>query len=145
MSAMPLRAPARPGPAESGRSWQQEVLARRAAALGRLRVVRAPAQPQTRLPFVVVCLTLLAAALMGALLLNTAMAQTAFDMQAKQIELARLTERQQDLTQQLEIAASPQALAERARAMGMVPAPAPAFVDLTEGAIVGESVPARVG
>jgi hypothetical protein len=143
MSAMPLRAPARPGPAESARSWQQEVLARRAASLGRLRVVRAPAQPQSRVPFVMLCLALLAGALMGALLLNTAMAQTSFDIQAKQIELARLSERQQGLTQQLEITASPQALAERARGMGMVPAPAPAFLNLTEGAIIGESVPAR--
>lgn len=145
MSAMPLRAPVRPGPAETARNWQQEVLARRAASLGRLRVVRAPAQPQTRVPFVAFCLALLAAALLGALLLNTAMAQTSFDIQAKQIELARLSERQQGLAQQLEIAASPQMLAQRARELGMVPAPAPAFLNLTEGTIIGESVPASVG
>ncbi len=143
MSAMPLRAPARPGPAESARSWQQEVLARRAAALGRLRVVRPPAQSRTRVPFVVLCVALLTGALLGALLLNTAMAQTSFDIQDKQIELARLSERHQELAQLLEVASSPPALAERARALGMVPAPAPAFLNLTEGAIIGESVPAR--
>jgi hypothetical protein len=139
MSAMPLRAPAR---WTEPRSWQREALARRTAALTRLRLVRAPAQAETRAPFVLVCVLILAGALLGALLLNTAMAQTAFAMQERQVQLARLSERQQDLAQQVEMAASPNALAQRARAAGMVPAPPPAFIRLADGMIIGESMPA---
>lgn len=142
MSAMPLRAPAAPGSGQPGRSWQRVVPARRTVALSRLRLVRAPAQAQARMPFVLLCVVVLAGALLGALLLNTSMAQTAFVMQERQVQLARLSERQQDLAQQVEVAASPQVLAQRARALGMVPAPPPAFIRLADGTIIGESVPA---
>lgn len=143
MSAMPMRAPVRTTPpARSARSWQQESFARGAAALGRLRIVRAPHQARARVPFVVLCVSVLAAALLGALLLNTSMAQTSFQLQEQQVRLARLSERQQELTQQVEAAASPQMLAQRARAAGMVPAPPPAFLSLAEGAVIGEPVPA---
>ena len=144
MSAMPTRAPLRtaPEPLRSTGPWQQEAWARGAAALGRLRIVRAPQHAATRVPFIVLCVSLLAASLLGALLLNTAMAQTSFVLQEQQVRLARLAERQQELGQQVEIAASPQVLAQRARAAGMVPAPAPAFLSLADGAVIGEPVPA---
>jgi hypothetical protein len=89
--------------------------------------------------------SILTAALLGALLLNVAMAQSAFDIRNRQIEVARLTERQQDLQQQLHRAASPAGLAGRDRALGMVPAPAPAFLRLSDGAILGESAAATRG
>jgi hypothetical protein len=89
--------------------------------------------------------SILTAALLGALLLNVAMAQSAFDIRNRQIEVARLTERAQDLEQQLQRAASPASLAGRARALGMVPAPAPAFLRLSDGAILGEAAPAARG
>lgn len=137
MSAMPLRAPARPAFADARRAA--------VARLPRLRVVRAPSPQRTRVPFILVCVAILTGALLGALMLNVAMAQSSFDIRDRQIELARLTERQQDLQQQLERAASPASLAGRARALGMVPAPAPAFVRLSDGAILGEAIPAARG
>lgn len=136
MSAMPLRAPAQPRFAEVRRATSQ---------LPRLRIVRAPSPRRTRVPFILVCVTILAGALLAALLLNVAMAQSSFAIRDRQIELARLTERQQTLEQQLERAASPATLASRARALGMVPAPAPAFLRLADGAIVGVSAPAARG
>lgn len=134
MSTMPLRAPGRvrvvdPSPATT-------------APLPRLRIVRAPAQSRTRLPFLVLCVAILASALLGALLLNVTMAQTSYAIRDRQVELARLQERQQNLAQHLEVAASPSTLADRATALGMVPAPAPAFLRLSDGAIIGESEPA---
>lgn len=144
MSAMPTRAPLRtsPEPMRSARTWHQESWARGAAALGRLRIVRAPEHARARVPFVVLCVSVLAASLLGALLLNTAMAQTSFVLQEQQVRLARLSERQQELGQEVEVAASPQVLAQRAGAAGMVPAPPPAFLSLADGAIIGEPVPA---
>ena len=141
MSAMPLRAPTHPGAVESAPS--EDLRSRREAAIGRLRVVRAPLRPRTRVPFVLTCVGLLLSALLGVLLLNTSMAQTSFTIQERQVQLARLSERQQDLAQRLEVAESPQSVAERALAAGMVPAPPPAFLDLAQGTIVGEPVPAR--
>lgn len=141
MSAMPLRAPARQDQTTIRRSWQDDLAGGR-VRLGRLRVVRAPADARTRVPFVVLCVGVLTCALLAALLLNTAMAQTSFAIHESQIRLARLTERQQELAQRAEAAGSPEALARRARAAGMVPAPPPAFLRLADGTIIGESVPA---
>ena len=143
MSAMPLRAPAHPGALESAPSEFRDARSRRAAAIGRLRVVRAPLRPRTRVPFVMACVGILVSALLGVLLLNTSMAQASFTIQERQVQLARLTEREQDLAQRLQVAESPQSVAERALAAGMVPAPPPAFLDLAQGTIVGEPVPAR--
>lgn len=142
MSAMPLRAPAwTRSPAVERRD--DDGASRRPAPAPRLRIVRAPAESRTRVPFLVLCVAILAAALLGALLLNTSMAQTSYAIQDRQIALARLTERVQDLQQQVEIAASPAVLAQRARVAGMVPAPAPAFIRLSDGVIIGESDPAE--
>ena len=134
MSALPSRAPV-PAPAEPAPSL-------RTATLGRLRVVRAPARPRARVPFGLMCVGILAAALVGVLLLNTSMAQTSFTIQERQVRLAQLSELEQDLNGRLEAAASPQVLAERAVAEGMVSAPPPAFLDLASGTIVGSSVAA---
>lgn len=131
---MPLRAPARTRATDVRRAATSQ--------LPRLRIVRAPSRPRTRVPFIVLCVSILAGALLGALLLNVTMAQTSYAIRDRQVELAQLTEQQQDLTQQLEVAGSPESLARRARALGMVPAPAPAFLRLSDGVIIGESVPA---
>lgn len=138
MSSVPLRTPtyrinARPRGADDA--------SRRDAP--RLKVVRAPARQRARAPFVLLCVGILSSALLGALLLNTSMAQTSFDIHDRQVELARLTEQQQDLAQDLAVAASPGSLAVRAREAGMVPASPPAFVRLSDGAIIGESIAAR--
>lgn len=140
MSAMPLRAPARVPPEVAGQRAAQ--VRRAAATLPRLRIVRAPARPRTRAPFIMLCVSVLVGALLGALFLNTSMASTAYEIHDRQIALARLSERHQELSQALEVAASPAVLAQRARAGGMVPAGAPAFVSLSDGTIIGESVPA---
>lgn len=140
MSSVPLRVPgyrAAPGL----RSRAGDDAGRREAS--RLRVVRAPARTRTRTPFILLCVSILAGALLGALLLNTAMAETSFAIHDRQVALARLTERQQELAQDLAVAAAPSTLAERARAAGMVPASPPAFIRLSDGVIIGESVPAE--
>ncbi len=146
MTTMPVRAPDRRPAGPRSRptaSEPQRTASPARRELPRLRVVRAQDRPRTRAPFVALCVAILAGALLGALLLNTAMAQTSFAIHDRQIELARLSERQQALAQSLAIQDSPERLAERARAAGMVPAPPPAFIDLADGTIVGESVPAE--
>jgi hypothetical protein len=136
MSAMPLRAPVHPRLPEVRRAT---------ALLPRLRIVRAPSAQRTRAPFILLCVAVLVGALLAALMLNVAMAQSAFTLRDQQVELARLTEQQQKVEQQLGRAASPEVLAGRARALGMVPALAPAFIQLSDGTIIGESGPAARG
>lgn len=123
MSAVPQRAPvARPA-----------VTTRRP----RLLIVRAPAHQRSLVPFVALCLTILVGAMLGALLLNTAMAATAYEMQEQRIELARLSEHQQILTQQVERRGAPGALAAAATELGMERGEGTSYLRLEDGAIAG--------
>lgn len=123
MSAQPLRVrPPRPAPT----SWRP-----------RLQIVRAPAHQRSLWPFTALCLTILVGALLGALLLNTAMAATAYEMREQRIELARLSEHQQMLSQQVENHSSPAALAAAASELGMERGAGTSYVTLEDGSIAG--------
>lgn len=89
------------------------------------------------MPFVALCLTILVGAMLGALLLNTAMAATAYEMQEQRIELARLSEHQQILTQQVERRGAPGALAAAATELGMERGEGTSYLRLEDGAIAG--------
>lgn len=124
MSAMPLRAPhARPA---SQPSWRP-----------RLRLVRAPAQGRSRLPFLLLCVSILGGALLGALALNTSMAITAYTISDRQAELAQLTESEQVLSEDLVQISSPTQLAAAATRIGMVPAEGLSYIHLEDGTITG--------
>ena len=103
----------------------------------RLRLVRAPAQTRTRVPFVVACMAILGGALLAALLLNTTMARGAYEKQDLDVELAKLAGTQQDLSAELDRRASPVELAASARALGMVPAVSTGWVRLSDGSVQG--------
>ncbi|HQY33427.1 hypothetical protein [Actinotalea sp.] len=111
----------------------------------RLRVVQAPAHGRTRVPFVLLCMAVLAAGLLGALLLNTTMAQGEYQRYELQTRLARSAQEQQRLTAELELAAAPAALATAARDLGMVPTTGGAYLRLSDGAVLGNPVPAGAG
>ena len=107
----------------------------------RLRVVPTPVQARTRVPFVVLCMSVLAAALLGALLLNTSMAQGAYSRAELETRLARSAQAQQQMASALESAASPARLAEAARDLGMLPATG-GYLRLSDGAVLGDPRPA---
>lgn len=113
-----------------------------APARPRLQVVRAPAHARTRVPFVLLCMSVLAASLLGALLLNTSMAQGEYERFALQTRLAQSAQAQQGLTAQLDLAASPAQLAAAARGLGMVPTAGGGYLRLADGAVLGNPVPA---
>ncbi len=87
-------------------------------------------RPGLRLaPFVVAVCLLLAAGLVGLLLLNTVLAQDAFVIQNLQTQQARNAEKENALAEQLSARNAPQEVARRAQAQGLVPDPnAPCFV-----------------
>ncbi|MFV0427494.1 MAG: hypothetical protein ACK5KU_10750 [Beutenbergiaceae bacterium] len=119
MSAMPLRSPA-----PTTRRWRP-----------RLRIVRAPAAARSRLPFLLLCLTILGGALLGALALNTAIATTGYEISQRQRDLAELSQREQQLSTEVNALASPARLSLAATRLGMVPAEGLRYIDLASGEI----------
>ncbi|WP_159621863.1 hypothetical protein [Ruania rhizosphaerae] len=127
MSAVPLRPlRARQAPA-TGAGWRP-----------RLRIVRAPQPGRSRVPFILLCLSILASALLSVLLLNTSMAATSYEIHEQRIALARLSEQQQALSQDVDRLASPAELERAALAIGMEPAGQIRYLVLSEGTILGE-------
>ncbi len=109
----------------------------------RLRVVATPAQARTRVPFVLACMAVLAAALLAALLLNTSTAQLAFERFTLTNQLGRLQQDQAELQTQLDSKSSPSNLASAARAIGMVPANGTGWLRLSDGSVQGAPAPAK--
>ncbi|GEL94247.1 hypothetical protein [Cellulomonas composti] len=103
----------------------------------RLRLVRAPANARLRVPFVLVCMGVLALALLTALLLNTQMASNAYAKYDLSNELGRLDQDAKDLSAQLDQKSSPSALAAAAAKLGMVPAAGTGWVRLADGTVQG--------
>lgn len=108
----------------------------------RLRVVPPPRRAKTRVPFVAVCMAVLAASLLGVLLLNTAMAQGEYERYSLATRLAQSAQQQQELVTELDEAAAPARLAQRAAALGMVPSTAGGYLRLSDGAVLGDPTPA---
>lgn len=101
-----------------------------------LRVVRE--QPSHGQPgFMAMCLAILMAGLLGALMLNTAMAKGSFvlgDLHDTSNELAAAEE---ELSHAINAQSAPAELAKRALAMGMVPSETAAFLRLSDGKVLG--------
>ena len=93
--------------------------------------------------FAVLCMAVLAVGLVALLLLNTALAQGAFTVQNLTISSGTLTDEAHGLRQSVEAQSNSAALAQRAVAMGMVPAKSMAFVRLSDGKIIGVAEPAK--
>lgn len=126
MSAVPgrLAAPA------AARSWRP-----------RLRIVRAPAPGRSRVGFILLCVSILVGSLLGVLMLNTAMATTAYEIHDQQVHLARLSETEQSLAQQVERLSSPVLLQQQAEELGMEPADGMRYITLADDAILGRDAP----
>lgn len=103
----------------------------------RLHLVRSPEPARSVVPFLVLCMVVLAGSLVAALLLNTSMAVSSYRVHAKQVELAELRETQLELQSQLDALGSPGVLRERAGQLGMVPPEATVYVSVGSGTIFG--------
>lgn len=102
----------------------------------RLRVV-APVRRRSAGGLALLSVGLLGLGLLVLLLLNISIGKGAYTLTALQTEQRRLAEQQQALAEQVEAVSAPHQLAERARRLGMVPAPNPAFVMLPDGTVKG--------
>ncbi len=113
-------------------------------AIGSLRLV--VAGHRVRLSsgaFLILVLGLLSTILVSLLLLNTALAENSFQLQKIRQSARDLTVREQTLSGQLAAAESPIGLEKRAMELGMVAAGSPVFLRLSDGKVLGESIPAE--
>ncbi len=108
----------------------------------RLRVVAPPPAAGSGL-FLGLCVLLLFGGFVGVLVLNTTMAKGSFVMKDLQRQSDALADTQDDLRHALDEVSGPGPLAQRARALGMVPAQSPAFLRLSDGAVLGVATRAR--
>lgn len=128
MSAMPAPA-ARPAP-QPRRSWRPP-----------LQVVHSPGRSRGVVAYLLLCAAVLVAALLAALLLNTQMAVTSYQIHDAQVDLNRLEEEEASLREQVERAGSPAQLREQADELGLVPAEDLTFIDLAGRQILGGAPP----
>lgn len=108
-----------------------------------LKALPSPRSQAPRAPFLIVMGALLAAGLLGLLLLNTTLAQSAFIAHDLQAQTTALADQEQALVQKVAEQESPTVLERRARAIGMVPSSTPVFLRLSDGAVLGVPVPAK--
>lgn len=103
----------------------------------KLRIVYgAPFRPP-RMPFVIFVVSLLAAGLIGLLLLNTELQSGTFRITSLNNQAEQLRDQQEQLERQVRTLESPQNLSDRALQMGMVPNPNPVFLRLSDGRVLG--------
>ena len=106
-------------------------------AVPRLRLVQAPVHARSRVPFVLTCIAILGAALLGTLVLNTAMADGSYEAQRIKRELAVQAQLTDRYRADLDALTSPQALAAQATALGMVQVANPGILRLSDQSIFG--------
>ena len=112
-------------------------VAEQAVTKARLRVVPRRRTRTPRVPFVTLVSLVLVGGVVGLLLFNTSMQQASFAASGLEQQARTLTAREQTLRMELEDLRDPQRVAEQAQHMGMVPAVSPAFLNLSDGSVVG--------
>lgn len=120
-------------------------LAEAAVQRARLSVVPRQQTRAARMPFVTLVTLLLVGGVIGLLLFNTSMQQASFAATALEGQATSLSAREQTLQLELDRLRDPQAVAERARSLGMVESAGTAFLLLGKDKVVGKPVPAPPG
>jgi hypothetical protein len=107
-----------------------------------LRLVGRLPRESRRLPFALLIVFLVAAGLVGLLLVNTSMQAGAFEAGRLQQTNQLLAEQQGDLQRQVQQLSSPSEVTRRAGELGMVPDPDPGFLRLSDAKVLGDPKPA---
>lgn len=100
----------------------------------RLDAVRAPLHAKSRVPFLVLCATLMIGSLVAVLVLNTTLARGSYEMSKLQSQVAQTAQDVQGL--QEELSAAETNLDDKARSLGMIPAENPTMVSIETGKVV---------
>ena len=117
-------------------------LAENAVERARLTLVPRGRTRAKRMPFLVLVSFVLLAGVIGLLVVNTQMQQVSFKATALEAQAASLRAEKQGLQMELDKLRDPLRVADQAQRLGMVPIAHPAFLQLADGSILGEAVPA---
>ncbi len=131
MSALPLEAPRRARPQEQERRRHLDVVSTRAQKKARPRAV-----------YALVTVAGLFAILIAQLLLSIVVSDGAYQISSLQQVQKELVRDSQSLTEQLQVLQSPQHLAANAQALGMVTNSSTAFLQLSDGSVIGKPLAA---
>ena len=112
-------------------------------AIPRLRLLVTPPRVRRRPKFITTCVGVLVGCLLVLLLLNIGLARGAYHEKQLTEQQTALMESEQALSEQVARQGAPSALAEKARELGMIENPTPAFIKLSDGTVLGEPTPAR--
>ncbi len=96
-------------------------------------------------PFVAVLIAVVAAGLVGLVLLSTTMQTQAFKITDLQRQASVLAAERDQAASEVASLSNPAALADRALEVGMVPNANPVFLRLTDGRVIGDPEPAEAG
>lgn len=83
------------------------------------------------------CVSILVGAMLAALMLNTAMAATAYDINDQRIRLAQISETEQSLAQEVHHLQSPVVLQRKAEELGMERADDVRYIMLADQRVLG--------
>jgi len=100
----------------------------------RLDAVRAPLHAKSRVPFLMLCATLMIGSLVAVLVLNTTLARGSYEMSKLQSQVAQTAQDVQGL--QEDLSAAETNLDDKARSLGMIPAENPTMVSIETGKVV---------
>lgn len=103
----------------------------------KLAIVPTPKQVRGTAPFVLVCIMVLVASLLGSLMLHTLMARGSYEQSSLKRTIAAEAQLRDTLTTQLDAEASPAHLAKRAKKLGMNAQAAPLLMRLSDNSIIG--------
>ncbi|MGH3096189.1 MAG: hypothetical protein ACRDMV_09350 [Streptosporangiales bacterium] len=103
-----------------------------------LRRVPEQVSRPARLPFAILVVSVLAVGLVAVLFLNISIAQDSYRLQDLKQRTTVLDEHEESLRQRVAAESRPEALAQKAEAQGMVPAGAPAFIEVPSGKVRGD-------
>lgn len=103
-----------------------------------LRLLPSPRSILSPLGFGILIVSLIVAGLVTVMIVSTSVAAQSQELATLRKEAAELEYESAALTTQLQKRSSTSSLALRARQLGMVPNPYPAFIQLSDGKILGE-------
>lgn len=104
-----------------------------------LRVVALQRSEAARVPYLVLLVGILLAALLGTLVLNTSMATTSYTIRDRTIELTNAQQRLEALSTQVDQASAPAQVMARAQDLGLVPSSGVTYIRLSDRTLIGGS------
>lgn len=102
-----------------------------------LRVIEGAEPRRSVVPLAIIAVVVLVIAIVVPMMINTHLAERAFQIRELQLELNELDAQVWDMRTQLQEVSSPGHLEEAARGLGMVPAGSPGVISLSDGTVSG--------